>query len=176
MTWKAGQILVVVHLKQASTYHENTPLSNWGRLKGPADYFWSTVPYYLYSEVFSQNCPHSWYARVEPSNMHGMWPRRPWCEVKGPSDVTVITWKYMQVSLDPRRSLLTRCPREVWEREGGHILRVSTAPFSKNCSPIVWMYRLKCLQTAVSSNFVAYYFFWLTICSLRWIFYGQRFS
>ena len=29
------------------------------------------------------------------------------------------------------------------------------------------MCRLKCLQTAVSSNFVAYYFFWLIFCSRR---------
>ena len=99
-------------------------------------------------------------------------------------------------SLVPRRSLLHRFPREVWERAGerrpsqywqntpdfrailppGHFLRVSTAPFSKNCSPIVWMCRLKCLQTAVSSNFVAYYVFWLIFCSSWWIVYGQRFS
>ena len=58
----------------------------------------------------------------------------------------------------------------------GGILRVSTAPFSKNCSPIVWMCRSKCLQAAVSSNFVAYYFFWLIFCSSWWIVYGQRFS
>ena len=32
-------------LKQASTCHENTSLSNWGRQKGPADYSWSAVLY-----------------------------------------------------------------------------------------------------------------------------------
>ena len=35
---------------------------------------------------------------------------------------------------------------------------------------------MKCLQTAVSSNFVAYYFFWLIFCSSQWIVCGQRFS
>ena len=81
-------------------------------------------------------------------------------------------------SLVPRRSLLPRCPREVWESAGERtpsqywqntpdfsaILPLVTfyeflqLHFRKNCSPIVWMCRLKCLQTAVSSNFVAYYF------------------
>ena len=45
---------------------------------------------------FSQNRPHSWDACVVPTNMHGIWPRGPWCWVQGPSDVTVITWKHMQ--------------------------------------------------------------------------------
>ena len=35
--------------------------------------------------------------RVVPTNIHGMWPRRPWCWVQGWFDVTVITWKHMQV-------------------------------------------------------------------------------
>ena len=103
---------------------------------------------------------------------------------------------YIFNSLVPRRSLLPRCPLEVWERVGERtpsqywqntpvfsailplvtFLWVSTALFSKKCSPIVWMCRLKCLQTAVSSNFVAYYFFWLIFCSSWWIVYGQRFS
>ena len=81
-------------------------------------------------------------------------------------------------SLVPRRSLLPRCPREVWESAGERTPSQywqNTPDFSailplvtfyeflqlhlrKNCSPIVWMCRLKCLQTAVSSNFVAYYF------------------
>ena len=30
-------------------------------------------------ENFSQVCPHSWNSRVVPTNMHDMWPRRPWC-------------------------------------------------------------------------------------------------
>ena len=42
-------------LKQASTYHENTPLSNWGRLKEPADYSWSAVLHSLYSDVFPKS-------------------------------------------------------------------------------------------------------------------------
>ena len=39
----------------SSTYHENTPLSNWGRLKEPADYSWSAVLHQLYSEVFPKS-------------------------------------------------------------------------------------------------------------------------
>ena len=34
---------------------------------------------------FSWICTHSWHswdASPVPTNMHGMWPRRPWCEVK----------------------------------------------------------------------------------------------
>ena len=42
-------------LKQASTYHENTSLSSWGRLKEPADYSWSAVLHSLYSEVFPKS-------------------------------------------------------------------------------------------------------------------------
>ena len=88
-------------------------------------------------------------------------------------------------SLVPKRSLLPRCPREVWERAGertpsqywqntsdfsGILPLVTfykfllTAPFWKNCSPIVWICRLKCLETAVSSNFVTYYFSRLIFC------------
>ena len=36
------------------------------------------------------------------------------------------------------------------------------------------MCRLKCLQTAISSKFVAYYFFWLIFCSSWWSVYGLR--
>ena len=62
-------------------------------------------------------------------------------------------------------SLLPRClhefqeragnrrPSQYWQNTPGHILQVSTAPFWKNCSPILWRCRLKCLQTAVSSIF-----------------------
>ena len=48
-------------LKQASTYHENTPLSNWGRLKELADYSWSAVlkqgfgRYVMYGDRFFPN-------------------------------------------------------------------------------------------------------------------------
>ena len=28
---------------------------------------------------FSRICPYSWDARVVPTNMHGIWPRRLWC-------------------------------------------------------------------------------------------------
>ena len=96
---------------------------------------------------------------------------------------TSIVWGCSSVV--PWCSLLPRClhefqeragnrrPSQYWQNTPGHILQVSTAPFWKNCSPILWMCCLKCLQTAVSYNFVAY-FFWLIFCLLWWIVYGQR--
>ena len=41
-------------LKQASTYHENTSLSNCGRQKEPADYSLSAVLYYCPRKDFAQ--------------------------------------------------------------------------------------------------------------------------
>ena len=96
---------------------------------------------------------------------------------------TAIVWGCS--SLVPWCSLLPHClhefqeragdrrPSQYWQNTPGHILQVSTAPFWKTCSPILWMCRLKCLQTAVSHNFVAY-FFWLIFCLSWWIVYGQR--
>ena len=61
----------------------------------------------------SRICPHSQDARVVPTNMHGMWPRRLQCSVKGPCDVTVIMGMHMQVM---QLSLLHSIRKHSWFR------------------------------------------------------------
>ena len=100
--------------------HVNTPLgqcerayylSYWGRQKEPATYSWSAAFFKCIATFFLDlftflccNCMHG---------MNGIRPRRPWCWVQFPSNVTVITWMHMQVT---QQSLLhvvstTGCPK-----------------------------------------------------------------
>ena len=48
--------------------------------------------------------------------LHGIWPRRPWCWVEGLSDVTVITWKHMQVmQQSSTHNSSTQVLYEIWD-------------------------------------------------------------
>ena len=51
----------------------------------------------LIGRFFFSMCSHSSAVLTNMHGMNGMWPRRPWCWVQGPSDVTVITWMHMPV-------------------------------------------------------------------------------